>query len=1511
MSKNFVNEFNFGFEVVVDQAAVKSLIKTVVVDLSKYNPEQNEKYRNDRDWINKNFYLSYGEKCRDAVEAFVACAMNQAAKVIARKTATDKVTGSVVNATLRRKSAIINCIDEKHYMMHAMNNIEQCDLERMLGSIAAKNIVMHRNDFAFKDNDDATNEFLANSISESAKTRLMLMAEISRQYVVTHIGEVIEASDKAVVDDYMSYMIDSQMKHYDSIGVNTLVELKCFAKRCKSLAKAANIVRKGVVKANAVIDAAKHKINTHRHEVQALAFEHSFGREGNSETMGVIPTVTAMGRNVIIDKFIDKAANDKVKLLMAMNRDGSTNNQGTDGIIDVNHFYIDNSTRDRKHVALRDLCQVSFSNGTSLAKNLIEDGFYIYDGKVYVSRHSGENNSLEHLLMSAAPISIEEMYELSFLDNKSSKAVNAEMMKEVKTYGFHYHFFLAGASDNRNQTAWFLLREENESYDEFKARCVSYYDELTGGMFSKIVERGDMNSDQLFKAVGRIALAWTPSTELGVVSKFAYVGKACSLNSCAPLDGLTILQAEWGQKQFAKQGINYTLDEVRTLNVQNRAGKAPIKGFTPCFYTSETIATLINENALVNGMHLNVQNMTMDEFVVAYEEKKQPRLRDFITIVGDSLDIDASEVEAILDPNSVKEVFNDGKIMITELAVGDASKANLNSQIINNELVRVPGFIDKLIEETISSGMDKLNREFEKNDAVKVINPESYVVDQLFSVAPALMINDESIWWSKINNFVNGINSSYGNFKFPINGMYGHTTGDIAAWFGIEVVHEDEVFATGLTSRHIAKEGEKVALFRNPKVDGGENVIAKAVSLKTVIGRIEASSISEAQKKALIAIYSSYGPSIVVYGPYPSVPTRLGGADHDFDGVTIVADWIVEFIEKIGARGVNQIENHSTDIARLSYEKVLDCYMKQALNIDLLDPRAFKIAVETVGILSNRVSLFSCIANLDDIVVEHLMKYIEYNLKLRDGDKLPKKSGHEYVPYFHKLNILANPIEEIAIYNIGDKEAHLIEERFINSDRSVKSFKLFLSDVILAYAAIIGRIIDAAKKGDNVDTYLAAFVIGKNWDGFRIYDKETGEKAWTIKCRFKEEAKIVSPGKHGDYVYTEMKHAINKEDRIVVFADPLSVARDKIMSKLCSFVNKYVSVLRAYGHELNEAMLKNAATPDAAWRKLYANSDMRYAKEVYDRIINNVSNADGKEEVKKALADMIRGFFDWNKVDFSGKTEQEVYEIKCFYTFMAMRTASLQSGKTVAMGFNSFWTLLAEEALVGLQLMSCKIAKAMGFEYVPTKHVGYELSTLSNANINDGDVITFVDGASTDGTVFARGSKKANGEYVVREIDGVLYATRSIADEFHAPEPTGKVVLMSTRRASMDEPDVMNNELAAQIYTAEELKIAMYKNRNGNGHGEKSRLMIMKNGNEINSMILQHPGYAYTKNEELNGKDLIDSSIVGKDNFHGKGFDVDSVFAMSCVRRETYNANGTINKPAFSYKQGFVIGKLI
>ena len=101
MSKNFVNEFNFGFEVVVDQATVKSLIKTVVVDLSKYNPGQNEKYRNDRDWINKNFYLSYGEKCRDAVEAFVACAMNQAAKVVARKTATDKVTGSVANTTLR------------------------------------------------------------------------------------------------------------------------------------------------------------------------------------------------------------------------------------------------------------------------------------------------------------------------------------------------------------------------------------------------------------------------------------------------------------------------------------------------------------------------------------------------------------------------------------------------------------------------------------------------------------------------------------------------------------------------------------------------------------------------------------------------------------------------------------------------------------------------------------------------------------------------------------------------------------------------------------------------------------------------------------------------------------------------------------------------------------------------------------------------------------------------------------------------------------------------------------------------------------------------------------------------------------------------------------------------------------------------------------------------------------------------------------------------------------------
>ena len=180
MSKNFVNEFNFGFEVVVDQATVKSLIKTVVVDLSKYNPGQNEKYRNDRDWINKNFYLSYGEKCRDAVEAFVACAMNQAAKVVARKTATDKVTGSVANTTLRRKSAIINCIDEKHYMMHALNNIEQCDLERMLGSVAAKAIVVRRNDIAFKDNDDATNEFLVNSISESAKTRLMFIAEISR-----------------------------------------------------------------------------------------------------------------------------------------------------------------------------------------------------------------------------------------------------------------------------------------------------------------------------------------------------------------------------------------------------------------------------------------------------------------------------------------------------------------------------------------------------------------------------------------------------------------------------------------------------------------------------------------------------------------------------------------------------------------------------------------------------------------------------------------------------------------------------------------------------------------------------------------------------------------------------------------------------------------------------------------------------------------------------------------------------------------------------------------------------------------------------------------------------------------------------------------------------------------------------------------------------------------------------------------------------------------------------------
>lgn len=1518
-------------------------------------------------WIKNNFIRSYGAQMASAINEAIDLTINEAGENLAmyrinkyelfsKKFVFEKLTKMDLNL-LSRACVKIPTIEIFNVLV---NKMVEADIERLVGENIAKKIVEDRRNV----------NLFADEKGVNAASKLMFVAKIAQKYLLNPDGTkaAIKVSCSKLTKIMFQTSFDiayvkmlkevdcgaihafaasNNFKNYGAVDVYSLVKKELIK---KNTAKTYSRIKRSI-NAFAVNDAAKHLVNKERHEVQSIGFETTYDDENfEEEHYYTDPTIITVGWNEVIEDLKTLEKEKEVKLFFSIkNKEKEIKGAGT--------RIVDNGNQSEKRIAFQSIVQARFRKAGDLSGNLVDNGFYLYNNQVYVVTSSNDGDKFNDIYSDF--FSNEELLKLYIGKEKNEVKVSATEAEEVRQNGIRYRFFIAGAGDNRNATATFLALLPGESYEEFVNRLTFYYDKLTGGLATQLIENGFMPKDKLFKALGRFSLPWTSSSPLGKVTKVAYAGTACRLNGCNPLDGRITINSDWLAKAFAKKGVKINKYEALGVNFQGRASNAPIKFFSPCCVSPHDMETIIKENKCNNGLHLKVQTMSPKEFTEAYMEKDQPRLKSFITLVGTD---NPSEVEVLLDPDNMKEVCNFGNgLNITMLAVSHKSGANLNSQIINNDLVRVPGALNFIKDKMLKDGIKRIDAALEK-EAKKVIDPEGYCMDQLFDVAPHIMGHDQSVWFSSVKNAIEGINSDVAKFKIKTDGVYAHTTGDFSAWFGTESVHEDEIFLSALGAKGV-KDDEEVAAFRNPKVDGGENCILKNLGLPKLVTRINNNNcLSKNQKKVLVDMYMSYDNSIAVYGPYKSVPTRLGGADHDYDGITVLIGEIVSYIKKIGARGVNQIENHRNQMVKFSYEFIKDSYKEAALNIN---PNAGwlsrkSMAIETVGVLSDRVSLFNCLLNSDDNTLLKLKPYIEYNLELRDG-VLPNGGGMyqrkfayskniEDIPFnvikgygkdcscIEKLESYVDKVKTLTginIYDIGDKEVHEVEDAFIKSDRSIESFRTFLSDVILCYAAIIGRILDAAKKGDKVDTFLAAFIVGKNWKGYRIKSRKGDEFAWVLKPCFKDKANIVF-----DKGFTyECKNffSIDEEKKEIKVTDPLSQIRDEVLSEITEYVNAKCTEwkensLSLYVQEYFKACALNQSKP---WFHIVKRDDMKYAKMVYDMVSKIVDHADVKKTMYAGIADMVRSRVIDSKIP--GNTEEIRQFLRAGLIYQAAHAASYvsyidQETKEDKYFFSNFWTILKEEAIVGVKITSQSIARNIrnmtGEPSEPERQLlewdsasrefvgGYKLSMLQNAAVKEDDVIEFVDGISTDGLVFTR-EAKASGKYVIKEIDGTFYATKFLNEMFKVPEAEGKIVIASDYRRSSNEPELVNEDIISKFSQHDSVNIHYYVDVNSKDKSKAAYIAAGTGKEAVKINIIDPrvpfswtaPGFA---KKSLNGSDNSKkgmneaSSICAETN--GKSFVLESAMLADCIGKHK-NEKGDLIE--YSYKQAFFVCKPI
>lgn len=918
-----------------------------------------------------------------------------------------------------------------------------------------------------------------------------------------------------------------------------------------------------------------------------------------------------------------------------------------------------------------------------------------------------------------------------------------------------YNLLIYSPSNTRNDTIVLLRYKPLETVETFNLRRETIHNVLTH-YFYDAYKGHKMKRATAAKKSARHALPFTPNTNLCKIPSYAiFMGEFRAKDGTAFMDGSAFASAELIQVAiFNKTGVMLPLDVVTELRYQMRT-LGVCKTFTNTV-TAFFLDTLIN-NSNRDVVYINTPELIADFSAHFDDENDNPYANKFCVFGAQEGEVPM----AVFDLNNMKGNIDfsiEPEFNVLDMA--RKSPAHTNKQIFSslsiarrmndNTIERflnwfVPNVAMKHIDHQIDTFMSQkkfIDMEAFEDDVVKAMSFEYYH-------------QDTAMWNKGINNLMNSLSNAISRTKYDIEGATLRGTGDVSILWGYHLLKKNEFFAPGVKSNIMAQ------ITRCPHIGFGEQYIAKNISLTTIIRRVMlAKSLNHTQKAAIIEFYSQVPESVIVCPGEPTFCRTQGGSDYDYDCYIVITnkDW-VQFAMSLPEEAVEFDATKGSD-EKVTYDLsvYLKMYLSQTFTPNIgVGPATnrttnFIALMNSMG-MTNEEKMTGNRRNQDAVLFEDIMK--EIATRMTGSDDHYENAQQNNGIYQRMFGEKGEQQRIDGVNNIGDKEVRALEERFINSDMSHVSYNLFAVDTVLAYASIIGRAIDSAKTGERVESELF------NYFAEQFPSKGNGSQHRNnIKAAFlldyalglNEKDEVTLFVKTTNYageetLIPEEEYQDTVKDHITIFEDRMNNARKLAFNYAIERINAIRQPEKANSVDLEGVTGYYSAANDA---------DLKVARNIFADLMHTPTlSTTNKEEIKVATRNMIRMSFDSN-----ANLATKYYTIK--------RASMTKQDDDDSYRFSTFYTQMLPEVVHYL-------ATHKTLNDINTV-AGFEINCLPNVEIQEGDVVTLVNGVSEDKTIFAT-NRTLNGDFMIQFDNGKPYATEEITELMPIPEITNDIVL--------------------------------------------------------------------------------------------------------------------------------------
>lgn len=871
--------------------------------------------------------------------------------------------------------------------------------------------------------------------------------------------------------------------------------------------------------------------------------------------------------------------------------------------------------------------------------------------------------------------------------------------------------------------------------------------ELTYGAF-EIMDGKEMNLSGIVKGAARLSQYKAPQClELAEVGTMAvFMGKFKNEAGNDYKDGSADIAADFLAQAFNKalEGYNFTTRSVLGIGVQIRPWMSKVMAISKeRAYIDEFVKTQGFESVVIDRN--NVSKEEQENFNLAFEGKGDYKGK-LVVVTDKPL---SWKIDVMSDLNGIKAPWNLTKssgLNLLDMTKGNhGNEANTSKQMLQT-LIHADKDMGKnwISEQGKKHVEDAFNRTFTKGatppSMKEMARPNLSTLAP--KIAPTFAIEKHKRLFRSISkNFLKGVLRDTNKLSFRVDGGNYQIIPDFGMDFGVELLDKGEVFLSEafeyFTENETAKENMKVTLIKYPKICVTEFAQERVVGLEEMIEKIEASNMTERQKKVVKKAYQTIHSGIIVVPAIELYKNLLAGMDFDFDGLSAIFD-----------KEFNSIVSLVKPIA----VKIMD----EAIKLE--DKQIFGA---TSGWTAFRNLVASANKSIGEITIMNDVIVALMNNPEAAKEVLSAAFGGDHTVEAYNPLTITKGEKDMALVEI---DAYLTES-IVGQIKACKltedNTRRMLFDLDIVFRRLQEKTIDSAKTNEHVEVPvdINEFATLQSQQDINVefdWDADVDVK------NFKAEGGML----HGGVFYSINKDASgwkevgSRKDGTPIEKYVLSDVFQEVKIDVAREIMKKALKLRAKKQELS---------PD----------EMAVYQE-WDKKEGSASIVKALIQVKVMYND-ITGIWMSDMEEAKTEEERDVLNDKYKADITCLGNVARRVTKDLSMvdrATAAQW--VAKDSSFAFSVLPVEFLAMVNERYSEINWAGEKL--FISKNVNEGDILNFVSGqASGKDGVLAVTTEELNGSFEIKSHDGKLYASKPVADFINEPEVNESEVMFRVK----------------------------------------------------------------------------------------------------------------------------------